>query len=332
MEKNYTDIDSRRLYSSQIEEYPVISREREDFLAEKIKAATKLPEGKIVSVEGELVINGLLALSGHQFEPASAETLAVEAEAIEARKELIRANLRHVVAVVNRHEHGHGIEELDAIQSGNIGLIVAVDQFDPERGNRIITYADAKIKREIQRQKPKESTIKIPDSQSSLQNKIYRIRHDYFNRHGQDPSYHQIIDELGELPENEIETAKAILRASQPVDSLEKSLNSDDFQGKTLKETVSLRDISSQDAYEDVEDRHDIFTAMASAGLTSKEELTINMHYCQGYTPTEIAVMEGVSRQAIDQRLFAAEYKIYQKLVPPDQRETKPFKPQKIDK
>jgi RNA polymerase primary sigma factor len=151
------------------------------------------------------------------------DALAAELEAIQQRSEesnhaLIRANLRLVVSVAKRYL-GRGISFLDLIQEGNLGLLRAVNKFDPRRGFKFSTYATWWIRQSINRSIAEQArTIRIPVHLFETITRILRIQRQLTQELGRDPTKEELALEIGYLAAADVQ---AILRSKsdeQPLD------------------------------------------------------------------------------------------------------------------
>ena len=139
-----------------------------------------------------------------------AEMDAVHLRAEETHQALIRANLRLVVSVAKRYL-GRGIPFLDLIQEGNLGLLRAINKFDPRRGFKFSTYATWWIRQSINRSIAEQArTIRIPVHLFEAITRILRAQHQLTQELGRDPSPEELALEVGYLPTSDVQ---AILRA-----------------------------------------------------------------------------------------------------------------------
>jgi RNA polymerase primary sigma factor len=145
----------------------------------------------------------------------------IEARADEASQALIRANLRLVVSVAKRYL-GRGISFLDLIQEGNLGLLRAVNKFDPRRGFKFSTYATWWIRQSINRSIAEQArTIRIPVHLFESITRILRIQRSLVQQYGREPNTEELALEVGYLSAADVQ---AILRAKAEGVELEPAL------------------------------------------------------------------------------------------------------------
>ncbi|MCX6066760.1 MAG: sigma-70 family RNA polymerase sigma factor [Chloroflexi bacterium] len=153
----------------------------------------------------------------------SEEDLAYDTKVLEFRSEdanqaLIRANLRLVVSVAKRYL-GRGISFLDLIQEGNLGLLRAVNKFDPRRGFKFSTYATWWIRQSINRSIAEQArTIRIPVHLFESITRILRIQRQLVQQYGREPSTNELALEVGYLSTEDVQ---AILLAKSEARELE---------------------------------------------------------------------------------------------------------------
>ena len=150
--------------------------------------------------------------------------IAVENGDLEAKQRLAEANLRLVVSIAKRYV-GRGMQFLDLIQEGNMGLMKAVDKFDYSKGFKFSTYATWWIRQAITRAIADQArTIRIPVHMVETINKLVREQRNLLQELGQDPTPEQIAERMAMTPDK----VREILKIAQEPVSLETPIGEED--------------------------------------------------------------------------------------------------------
>ena len=159
-----------------------------------------------------------------ELKEISKNMVANEKETAAAKQEMIQANLRLVISIAKKYTN-RGLQFLDLIQEGNIGLMKAVDKFEYRRGYKFSTYATWWIRQAITRSIADQArTIRIPVHMIETINKMNRISRQYLQETGEDPDAAKLA-ELMEMPEDKIRKIMKI--AKEPI-SMETPIGDDD--------------------------------------------------------------------------------------------------------
>ncbi len=199
--------DPVRMYLKEIGKVPLLSA------AEEIDLAMKIEAGVAAAAELDKAEE-----EGRELERREKRRLGrVEQVGIDAKQQLIEANLRLVVSIAKRYV-GRGMLFLDLIQEGNLGLIRAVEKFDYTKGFKFSTYATWWIRQAITRAIADQArTIRIPVHMVETINKLVRIQRQLLQELGREPTPEEIGKEMG-LPADRV---REIQKISQEPVSLE---------------------------------------------------------------------------------------------------------------
>ncbi|UOO93333.1 RNA polymerase sigma factor RpoD [Vitreoscilla stercoraria] len=163
-------------------------------------------------------------LSIDELKDINKEMARGERESAAAKQEMIQANLRLVISIAKKYTN-RGLQFLDLIQEGNIGLMKAVDKFEYRRGYKFSTYATWWIRQAITRSIADQArTIRIPVHMIETINKMNRISRQYLQETGEEPDSAKLA-ELMEMPEDKIRKIMKI--AKEPI-SMETPIGDDD--------------------------------------------------------------------------------------------------------
>jgi RNA polymerase sigma factor (sigma-70 family) len=143
---------------------------------------------------------------------------AFVARAEQVKTELIAANLRLVLRVAKRHL-GRGVPLLDLIQEGNLGLLKAIEGFEPERGHRLSTYAVWWIRQSMRQALAEQGhTIRVPRHLLETLGSVQRFARKFSGKHGRQPTAHETSQSLG-LPLHAVERALEAIRDTVSYDA-----------------------------------------------------------------------------------------------------------------
>ena len=209
-------------------------------------------------------------LSGEQ---EAALAAGVRTGDLEARRRLIEANLRLVVAVAKRYR-GRGLEFPDLIQEGNIGLITAVDRFDPARGHRFSTYATWWIQKAITDAVAlKARMIRLPDRRLRAVYKLLRVSRQLEWELGRAPTEAELAEKLN-MTGKKVE--KLLLLAQEPL-SLDMPVGEEDGEETCLKDLIPEENSDPADLVEEREMARRARILMEE--LPPQEKLILELRY-----------------------------------------------------
>jgi RNA polymerase primary sigma factor len=306
--------DPVRMYLSEIGQVPLLSTAQEARLARKLQKGEEARR-KLEAEKDQLTPNERRKLRRAIREGAA------------ARRKLIEANLRLVVSVAKRYL-SRGLSLLDLIQEGNMGLLRAVEKFDPGMGYKFSTYATWWIRQAISRSIADQSrTIRIPVHMIETINRLFRATQALQQELGREPTPEELALEMGFVePEDRVRIEEALANGGKMDKSLERRLRRAAFRVRRIQriaqEPMSLEaPVGSEDnSYlgDFIED--DSLPGPADAaslqllreqmqeileGLNEREREVLAMRFGledgQGHTLEEVGQRLGVTRERIRQ-------------------------------
>ena len=206
----------------------------------------------------------------------------------EARKQMIAANLRLVVSIARRYA-GHGLQLMDLVQEGNLGLMKAVEKFDHTKGFKFSTYATWWIRQAITRAIADQSrTIRIPVHMVESINKTHKVSGKLLQELGREPSEEEIA-EIMDLPPEKI---REILRIAQEPVSLETPIGEEE-DTLLVDFLASEEQLEPEVAANRILMREQIRKIMST--LTDRERRVLELRY--GIADGEMHTLEEVGKE-----------------------------------
>ncbi len=277
--------DPLALYLREMGRTPLLTAEQEVSFA---RQAARIPELNQELVRGHLSPDRRWQLKSD----------IQEAEA--ARDALIKANQRLVISVAKRYR-GLGVPFLDLIQEGNLGLMRAVERFDPDKGNRLSTYAMWWIRQSIIRAVANLSrTIRVPIHAGERERKLRRVAQELQQTLGRTPTANELAAELGLTPRQ----VQRLQNMGQQAVSLDQPIREGEADGSSLADLIedenslAPADLAAQRLLRD-----DVSAVLAD--LKPREAEVLRLRYgLEGervHTLKEVGELMGVTRERVRQ-------------------------------
>jgi RNA polymerase primary sigma factor len=274
----------------------------------EIKEEINLILQKLIQVEKET------GLTIEQVKDINKRMAIGEAKARRAKKEMVEANLRLVISIAKKYTN-RGLQFLDLIQEGNIGLMKAVDKFEYRRGYKFSTYATWWIRQAITRSIADQArTIRIPVHMIETINKLNRVSRQMLQEMGREPTPEELSERMF-IPEDKIR--KVLKIAKEPI-SMETPIGDDDDShlGDFIEDTTLELPLDSATSESLRSATHNVLS-----GLTPREAKVLRMRF--GIDMNTDHTLEEVGKQfdVTRERIRQIEAKALRKLRHPSRSE-----------
>ena len=282
---------------------------------QKWSPAIKAQRDAIVAEQERLIaIENALYLGVADIKEINRAMSIGEAKARRAKKEMVEANLRLVISIAKKYTN-RGLQFLDLIQEGNIGLMKAVDKFEYRRGYKFSTYATWWIRQAITRSIADQArTIRIPVHMIETINKLNRISRQMLQEMGREPTPEELAVKM-EMPEDKIR--KVLKIAKEPI-SMETPIGDDEDShlGDFIEDAAIVSPVDSSTNIGLMETVRDVL-----AGLTPREAKVLRMRF--GIDMNTDHTLEEVGKQfdVTRERIRQIEAKALRKLRHPSRSE-----------
>lgn len=255
--------------------------------------------GDIIYLQNKMLkLQSIIGLPISEIKDISRRMSVGEAKARRAKKEMCEANLRLVISIAKKYTN-RGLQFLDLIQEGNIGLMKAVDKFEYRRGYKFSTYATWWIRQAITRSIADQArTIRIPVHMIETINKLNRISRQMLQKMGREATPEELAEHM-EMPEDKVR--KVLKIAKEPV-SMETPIGDDEDShlGDFIEDINAITPISSATSEGLGEATQEILS-----GLTPREAKVLRMRFGIGmntdHTLEEVGKQFDVTRERIRQ-------------------------------